>query len=287
MPGIPLKIHSQLARLVAWALHTEGSSRSSALIRIGLVLLIWARWADEMTFFGQSSSVGILVGLNFFLATTLMLLGWHSRLAATWTATTLFGMYYYGGFVLGIEPWTHHHTYLLAMATLLVACTPSGASYSLDRWIAVRSAERNRTPPPPESGNIWGLRLMGLQLSLMYFWAAVDKTTVAFLSGERLEAIFMFFYTGSYPQWPGFHALMVFLSITTVLLEYALAFGLAFERSRRFLLIPGIAFHAILYVLLPVATFSATVCLLYLAYLRTDTVHAIIDKLQGKERAVA
>ncbi|RWD61298.1 MAG: hypothetical protein EOS37_32660 [Mesorhizobium sp.] len=268
------------ARFAAWAAGTEGSSRSSALIRIGLAMLFWSRWAGELLLYRDQSPAGLFLAANFFLATTQLFIGYHSRLAAVWTGSVGLAMYYYFGFELGREPWTHHHAYLLAVAALLIALTPCDRSYSLDRYLAVVRAERAGVPPPVERGNLWGLRLIVVQLSVLYFFAAFDKSNYAFLSGARLEQIFLWFYAGSdYPSglaWPA-----TIVSFGVVALEYGLAFGLPFRATRRYLVLPGLAFHAIIYVTLPVYTFSATMALLYLAYFDADAVDKVIARLQG------
>jgi hypothetical protein len=190
-------------------------------------------------------------------------------------------MYYYGGVVRGIEPWTHHHTYLLAFAAFLCALTPCGRSYSLDRYLSVRKAKETGSPLPQESGNLWALRLIALQAALIYFWTAYDKTNWTFLSGITLERIFMWNYVGSdYPDFPGFHLMMVVISWITVLLEYALI-GLLFGRFRKWLVLPGLLFHGLIYILLPVGTFSLTMWALYLSFFDPDKVHALIDEISG------
>lgn len=270
------------ARFVEWAVCSEGSSRSSALLRIGLAMLFWSRWADELLLYKDQSPLGLFLAANFFVATALFLVGFHSRMAAAWAGSVGLLMYYYFGFELGREPWTHHHTYLLAVAALLVALTPCDRSYSLDRYLAVMKAERGRLPPPAERGNLWGLRLIVVQLSVLYFFAAFDKSSYAFLSGARLEQIFLWLYAGSdYPRVPGLAWLATIVSVAVVALEYGLALGLPFRRARRYLVLPGLAFHAIIYVTLPVYTFSATMALLYLAYFDADAVHDVIARLQG------
>ncbi len=269
-------------RLIDWAVRTEGSSRSSALIRIGLALLLWGRWAGEVALFRYPSVSGLLLSGAFFTTTTAMLFGLFSRAATAAAGVVAFTMYYYVGFGLGREPWTHHHVYLLAMATLLCALTPCGRSYSVDRWLAVRRASRAGRPPSPERGNLWGLRLIALQLSMVYLWSAFDKTTPGFLGGDRLEMIVMWFYLGSdYPTWSGFPALMAVASVAAVALEYALGIGLLFSRTRKWLVIPGLLWHGIIFVTLSVATFSLTMWCLYLAYFDADAVHGVIDELGG------
>ncbi|WP_189341474.1 HTTM domain-containing protein [Mesorhizobium sp. M2A.F.Ca.ET.042.01.1.1] len=267
------------ARFAAWAAGTEGSSRSSALIRIGLAMLFWSRWAGELLLYRDQSPAGLFLAANFFLATALLFVGYHSRAAAVWTGSVGLAMYYYFGFELGREPWTHHHAYLLAVAALLIALTPCDRSYSLDRYLAVVRAERAGVPLPVERGNLWGLRLIVVQLSALYFFAAFDKSNYAFLSGARLEQIFLWFYAGS--DYPSGLAWLAIVSFGVVALEYCLAFGLPFRATRRYLVLPGLAFHAIIYVTLPVYTFSATMALLYLAYFDADAVDKVIARLQG------
>ncbi|MDX8462979.1 HTTM domain-containing protein [Mesorhizobium humile] len=273
-------MHAFARRFADWAAGTEGSSRPSALIRIGLAMLFWSRWAGELLLYMDQSPAGLFLAANFFVATTLLFVGYHSRAAAVWTGAVGLAMYYYFGFELGREPWTHHHTYLLTVAALLIALTPCDRSYSLDRYLAVMRAERAGLPPPAERGNLWGLRLIVVQLSVLYFFAAFDKSNYAFLSGARIEQIFLWFYAGSdYPAGLAWPATMV--SVAVVALEYCLALGLPFRATRRYLVLPGLAFHAIIYLTLPVYTFSATMALLYLAYFDADAVSKVLTRLQG------
>jgi hypothetical protein len=126
------------------------------------------------------------------------------------------------------------------------------------------------------------MRLLALQLSAVYFWSAWQKTFANFFSGERIEQILMYLYIGSdYPTWPGFRPLVLAISWTTVILEFVLAFGLWMPRWRKFLLGLGCLFHLGLYYLLPVDTFSLTMCLLYLAYLDPADVHSTIDRVSA------
>lgn len=269
-----------------WLLHSEGSTRSAALIRIGLVLLLWSRYAGELLFYREMSFSGILLSANFYLATLMMFLGWKTRFATWYTALVVFAMYYYFGLYLGWEPWTHHHNYALAMGVFLIALTPSGRSFSWDRFRMVQRFANRGEEAPREWGNLWGLKLIVIQLSLIYFFSAWDKSNLVFLSGVRMEHYFMWYYWGSdAPPWPGFALLMQVLAWMTVLLEYALAFGLPFRRTRKYLLLPGIALHLLFFVLLPVRTYSLTMVLLYLAYADPATIHRLTQTLFGNESA--
>jgi hypothetical protein len=265
-----------------WAVETVASSRSSALIRIGLGLLIWVRFASEQLPFRHDFGGRWVFSIAFFCATTLMVIGYRARLATFTTGVLASTFYYYFGLIEDFEPYTHHHTYWLGMATLLCSLTPCGQSYSVDRWIEVKKADARGQTIPPEAGNIWGLRLIVIQLSLMYFWSAYDKCHPGFLNGDRLQAIFMYYYIGSnLDQWDAWAWVFQLAAWIVVTLEFALAFGLPFKATRYWLVLPGIGLHAMFYLLLPVSTYSATIVLLYLAYLDPDDVHLIIDRLSG------
>jgi hypothetical protein len=119
----------------------------------------------------------------------------------------------------------------------------------------------------------------------MYLFSALDKTNLTFLSGAQLERYLLWFYFGSsYPESAALRVLVVVLSVGVVLLEYALALGMLFERARRRLVILGLLMHGAFYALLPVSTYTATVWLLYLAYFDPDEVERFIDRLHGYPR---
>ena len=97
-----------------------------------------------------------------------------------------------------------------------------------------------------------------------------------------MEHYTMYLYLGSdYPKSVLFHPAMVLLAWSTVALEFGLAFGLWWKRAQKFLIPFGMVFHALLYVLLPVGTYSLNMWLLYLAFLDPDAVHRFLDRLSG------
>jgi hypothetical protein len=217
----------------------------------------------------------------FFLASACLCVGLASRWAALVSGLLGLAFVHYYGIEGGYEPWAHHHTELLAFATLLLALTPCGASYSVDRWLSLRRARRVGKPPPAERGPRYGLDLLALQMSVVYFFSAYDKLNVPFLSGQRLEAILGWFYWGSdFPDQPALPWLCAVGASGAVLVELALAVGLWMRRVRRWLVPVGLALHGSFYLLFPVETFSATVACLYLAFADQDVLHAWLDELQ-------
>jgi hypothetical protein len=259
----------------------EGSTRAVGLLRIALALLVWHRFgADVAPWADNLAPDRLALAVSFYLSTTLMLVGLFSRVATAWTAATLLVMYFHYA-VGGETRWFEHHTYLLTAEVTLLALTPCGRSYSLDRWIAL-----NRGTAGPETGPMWAVPLMALQTSAVYFWGAYDKCDRAFASGERFEHYFMNYYWGSdYPTFPGFHAMAMAMAIGTIVLEYVLSVGLFVRPLQRWLMPIGMALHAGMYVFLPVKAFSALMWVLYLSYLDPDAVHRALDRLQSTGRS--
>ena len=263
-----------LQRFYNWALCYHDSTRSVGLIRIGLVLLIWSRWAGDLILCRDIRLSAILLHSAFFLLTGLMCVGLWTRVSSMGTAIIILMMFSMH------QSWRHHHTFLLAMSTLFIALTPCGRSYSLDRWLALRRALQSGLPPPPEIGNLWGLRLIAIQLSMVYFWTAYEKLYWGFLSGDRMELLAYNYYAGiDYANIPGFSALCFVFAITTVILEFLLSFGLYIPKPRKYLMPAGIGLHILFYVLLPIRTFTLTMILLYLAFIPATSVHRFIDNM--------
>lgn len=273
-----------LKRFIAWGPGSNGSTRAIALVRIGLALVIWARFGTGLTLHFNVVAWQLLLSTYFFVFTTFMLFGLYTRFSVFMVALCLAVFYFIFGYG-GIRPeFFAHHIYLLMAVTFLLAFTPCGRSYSVDRYRAVRSARRQGLPLPPEHGNLWAQRLIVLQMASLYLWAGVDKTGAHFLSGDRLEAIFMWAYGGR----PLENVLLtpelyISAAIAVVLVEYFLAVAILVRRALPVAVPIGLALHAAFYLILPLATFSITMILLYIAVLPPNAVHRMIDRLQGYE----
>jgi hypothetical protein len=270
--------------MITWldgVLDRESSTRSSALLRIGLAVLVFTRFGPESMLDHRIDRLGAVILIAFWSSTTAMLLGYRSQLSAAATALTLIAGVGRFGLQLHDTGWQpHHHGYLLIAATIGCALTPCGRSYSLDRWFALDRSQAAGVSPPAERGRVCALYLIALQLSAVYFWGAYNKTTLGWLSGDKLESqLAAFVFDSDPPSVPGWHALVLAGSIGTVVLEYLLAVGLWFPPLRRWLIPIGIAFHILIYLTLPVTIFSALSCLLYVTYIDADEVHAAIERI--------
>lgn len=272
-----------LRRLWHWLVWDEGSTRPAGLLRIALPLLLWDRWARDFLLYRFETAVDFAIGLSFFVATSLLLVGLWTRLAVVWTAITMLVVFFYLGVARGVEAYTHHHTWLLVCMSVLLVFTPCERSFSVDRWRWLNRAEGRGGACPPERGPLWGLRLLAMQTSVVYIGATYDKLTLPFLSGVRLQHLFIERYGTADPiTLPGFDAIFCALAVGTVVIELALGVGLWIPRFRGPLVVIGLLFHGILFVTLPVGPFSATMGALYLAFFDPDAVHRAIDRLLGR-----
>lgn len=270
-----------MQRLSAWldrVLEQPASTRNVALLRIGLALVIFTRFGDAMMLGGHLQPAALALVLAFWVGTLAMLAGFHAQLATALTAATLTA----SGYVTQPPGWAHHHVYLLISATACLAFTPCGRSYSIDRWRALARIRSEAEAPISERGLVGAQYLIGIQLSAVYFWGALDKCQAGWLSGDKLHSqLLSHLFDSDPPDVPGWSAMMAAAAIGTVVLEFALAIGLWIPRVRRLLIPAGIAFHVLIYISLPVTIFSALSCLLYLAYLDPDEVHRAIDRLSS------
>ena len=256
--------------------HGEASSRSSAILRLGLVGLCWTRFATElMPYKHVHEPEWLLLGTVFYLASICLFVGLWSQASAAVLGLTLLSFRYYLGFHGGYEPFVHHHVHVLAMGVLFLAATPCGRSLSLDRWHAMR-----RGAAPPERGPILGLRLITVMIGVVYLFGTESKLTLAYMSGERTQHSLQYLFVGSdpvtNPAWP---ALTFALAWFSILVEPAIAVGLWVPRLRLPAVLLGVFFHLMIFWLFPVGTFSLTMCLLYLAAFPPEQVHRFLDRL--------
>jgi hypothetical protein len=262
-----------------WLTKREGSTRAAALIRLGLPLLIWSRWGREWILVRDLEPWKVALGFTMFVSTTTMFFGIFSRLSAAVAGFSTCMFVWYCGHTLNVESYTHHHTTALAIGTVLCALLPCGGSYSVDRFLAVRRARQAGEAPPPERGDNWALSLIALHVSAIYLWGTYAKLSRGYMSGERFEHYLAKLYLGSdYPEWWAYPYVALFLAWSAILIEPVLAIGLYSRRLQRWLVPLGLFFHGVIYYTMPVATFSATMWLFYIAFVDPDDTHWLIEQ---------
>ena len=262
----------------------HGSTRSAGILRIALTSLAMAKWAQDITVDRILAPAWLVVfGVVMLLALFFTLFGYKTR----WASAVLGVCALIVGF--GLNSWAgwqqanfSHHEACLAVCLALLALTPSGGSYSVDRWLAVRRAQEAGEPVPPEAGPMWAWPLLGVALSCVYFYGAVIKCHWGWFNGDRLEQVVMYKFLGSeLPRDLWFHAALWVSAWGTVVLEFGLALGLWFRRFRWPLVVAGTLFHLAIYGTMLVYTFSLNMIFMYLVYFDVDAVHRELDRMHG------
>ncbi len=264
--------------LVKRNLNIKASTRSSAILRIGLVILAWSLFADRLIIFRTFQSPDwFILGILFFIFSGMLCIGWRTKFANIGLALILNVMVFYLGVRDNYSPFTSFPGGLIAMSIAWLCFLPSGKSFSLDRYIAKSKINDQNNLFHKEIGQVWALNLLKFQVSVVYFFAAIDKSYLGF--NERLEQIFQKAYFGSYLPWEGLRFMIFLISLFTVLILYLLTFGLFIKSWHRWLMPLGIIFHVFIYLLLPVRTFSLTMILLYISFIDPEDVHYFLKKI--------
>jgi hypothetical protein len=271
-----------------------------ALVRIafGVVALAWtASLAPDLTaFFGphgllpqppafSAASWGVLqVASPMWLVTLLwalmllgslgLIVGYRSRLSSLVV-------------LVGVLSFERRNPYvfnggdgLIRVLALYLVLSPSGAALSLDRlrrggdpW-----AFRQRAP--------WGLRLMQLQLSLIYLSAVWDKLQghtwpagTALSYALRLDDLHRFAVPSPMADWP---AVVAILTWATIAIELSAGTLIWIPRLRPWVIAAGVALHLIIGWSMRVGFFTVGMLVLYLAFMSPERAAWVISSLRRR-----
>ncbi len=158
---------------------------------------------------------------------------------------------------------------------------PSGAAYSLDsrREAKRRGTEAEALIVP------WGVRLLQMQLCLIYFQSCVikcdgptwmDGTATHYVLFNREFDWFNLEWLGAYPM------LVNVMTHGAMLIEFALAFWLWFRPTRRWTILGGILLHAGIRPVLNIPGFGEIMCATYLTFLDPDEVASLLSALDPR-----
>lgn len=269
------------ARLQHW-MNREGDTLSLAFVRIGSVAVLWSRWGGDLRLLAYREPERMVLATITLTASFFLAVGLFTRASAWITAIGSAWVLYKLGYVDGIDDFVHHHTQAMVIGLVILAMTPCGRSLSVDRWLALRRAEKAGTPPPPSTGPVWAVLLFSLHLAAIYLWGTQSKLTSLYLSGTSFEHQLSYIYTGSHglPD-PGLRNFLAVNAWVSVALEAFLAVAFLFRKWLVPALVVAVPFHAFIYATLPVATFTATMFVLYLAAMDPDDASALIRKLSS------
>jgi hypothetical protein len=276
-----------------------------ALIRIVFGLLVFA-WTlslagDLAAFFGKSgvvpkqpaaggvwgvlgvSSSDFVVQLLFavlLLSSLALALGYHTRLAAVLVFIGVMSFERRNPYVFNTGDW------LLRLMAFYLVLAPSGAALSLDRWRTNRSRFWEFPLRAP-----WVIRLMQIQLSVVYFAALWDKLQgTTWNNGTAVSYAMRITDVHRFPDF-GFLIHSAFLSnvmtFGTLAVEFSVAVFVWNRRLRPWVLLAGALLHLGIEYSIRVGFFSLAMLTLYIAFLDPDWARVHLLRLRDWVKASA
>jgi hypothetical protein len=220
-----------------------------------------------------NSDEAILIGIVALLLSSIALLvGWHTRLAAV----VVFVL------ILSFErrnPWAFNAgDAVVRIEALLLAVSPCGAALSLD--------QRRRTGSfwSAQSGPNWPIRLIQVQLSLIYIAAAQVKLSGdTWLNGTAVSYVLQLddMRRMPLPHWFVTNALaMNVLTWGALAIELAMGILVWVQRFRPWVLAAGVLLHVLIDVYIQIGIFSYAMFVMYLAWFSPERVRRMPDDLR-------
>lgn len=276
-------------KVEAYALE-EVSSRSLGLIRIALCFNILNEYVSYLAIHhNDTRPVVIALIWVLFVANFFVMFGYKTRWTViVWWASFAILHLYFGRYLYEVVR-MKQPVQAFQCITVLTISGGCGRSLSIDRALEVRRARAEGREPAPERVAAWTYDLIALVIASIYFWAALDKTDAAWFRGERMEHYYMSWYGGSdslvYTPWVHWGA--VFFAWATTILEFALAFGLVFRKSRPWVVIGGFMLHIGIALTLAVTYFSFKMMAALFACVPPNWVHRVVGGMLGDPREPA
>ncbi len=270
-------------RLRSWA-GAEVSSRSLGLIRIFAIAVMLYRFCGPWVAHKVDVHGPALYFVWLFMAGAMVaLFGYKTRWATGVMAVAFATLYFYFGKHLGIG--VFGKPVQPVQVTLLLAITPCGRSLSVDRVLENRRARREGRPPSPETVEWWLLELFVLQICVIYFWAAFDKSDAQWFAGERLERLWVDWYgtSDSLATQPLLTPLAKLSAWWVIGVEYGLVPLLLWRKTRHYALWAGLFLHLSIFFALSVPHFTSMMFVMYIACARPWRVHAFLADMLTPE----
>jgi hypothetical protein len=284
---------------------TPEPTSTLAVIRIIFGLLIFA-WTlslagDLGAFFGNSGVLpkqpggsGVWGVLSVFsgdfavqlvfavllLSSLALALGYHTRLAALLVFIGVMSFERRNPYVFNTGDW------LLRVMAFYLLLAPSGAALSLDRWRVNRSRFWEFPLRAP-----WVIRLMQIQLSVVYFAALWDKLQgTTWNNGTAVSYAMRITDVHRFPDF-GFLIHSAFLSnvmtFGTLAVEFSVAVFVWNRRLRPWVLLAGALLHLGIEYSIRVGFFSLAMLTLYIAFLDPDWARVHLLRLRDWVKASA
>jgi hypothetical protein len=233
-------------------------------------------WGPLGTFTSQSAVVVVYVAL--LVSAFLLLVGLGSRAAAVVVFLCLLAL-------TRRNPWVlNSGDILVRVLAFYVVLAPTGAALSVDRWLRTRRSGEPWLAFPRRSG--WPLRLLQIQLSLIYISAFWDKTGGA--TWRDGTAVSYAFRVGDLHRFPLPHSFLASPDVSTAMtygtlvIEFGLGILVWNRVLRPWFLLAGVALHLGIDYTTRVGFFSYAVIALYIAFVPPERLEQLVYALRRR-----
>lgn len=267
-----------------------------ALVNYVMLSFSFEAWFTESGFYpvrfaerwaGGVPRLNLLAGVTD--TPTTMLVFWLGALAAVFVCLGLFSRV--STIALFVLVVTLHHRSpdilhsgdtLMRQLLFFLMIGPSGAAFSLDRWLAVRRGKAPAVPPPV---SLWPQRLVQVQVAILYFttvwhkWGGSywrDGTATWYV--PRLEEFDRFPLPAFVDDLP-----LVYVSTyATLIVELLLCTAVFVPKLRKWVLLSGLALHGFIDYHFNIPLFGPLMVSTYVAFYEGDEVAAWWDRLKAR-----
>lgn len=227
-------------------------------------------------FFWAPKSEALLVGhaVVFTAASAAIFLGFRARIAAVVLAYVHMSLQYRNPFIL------NSGDRLFMIVAFLSAFMPLARRFSVDAWLRARKGV-----PPPEA-NVWGQRLVAIQIAYVYLNSVTAKLgNAVWYKGIALREVLASPVFAEWPTYLPVGPLVWFLTYSTLLFELSFPLLVWFKRLRPLLLIGGIVFHLSIDIVMVIPIFSYIMIVTYPAFLTDGEATWLLEKIFRRKLA--
>jgi hypothetical protein len=202
-------------------------------------------------------------------------LGWHTRIMSILLYCCMLSLYH-----RNVSSNGGPDAVPMILTFYMMFC-PSGAAYSLD---ALKAARKRGSAAEPLIVP-WAVRLLQMQLCLIYFQATIIKLQgQLWLNGTTVHYIlFLREYRDHNMEWLAQYPLLInMMTHGAILIQFTLAFWLWFKPTRRWAILGGVMLHMGIRPILNVPGFGEVMTAAYLTFLAPDELDALLRFLDPR-----
>jgi hypothetical protein len=229
-------------------------------------------------FFWAPKSELVLVGhaVVFTAASVAIFLGLRARIATLVLAYMHLSLQYRNPFIL------NSGDRLFMIIAFLAAFMPLTQRFSVDAWL------RSKKGLHPAAVNMWGQRLVAIQIAYVYLNSVTAKLSNAvWYKGVALREVLASPVFAEWPTYLEVGPLVWFLTYSTLVFELSFPLLVWFKRLRPYLLVGGILFHISIDVMMVIPIFSYIMIACYPAFLSDAEATWLLEKVFRRKLAAA